>query len=350
MPTATTPSALECASIVVIAPGDTIPARSLTCPLMHTFSKIHRDPLLADARSNQCKATLVVNTGTELASWMNRAGSSYLKAGMAANPVTNTPSVCNCAGGHATDCNGDQGCTISSGCHPSASTILLADGSWQRMDTIRPGVIVLTPSGPQPVIGFLHAEEDGLFAYVRLDTRDGSLAISKEHWLFANGKESSPARIARGDYIHSPAGEVAVESVRKTVEVGAFHPLVAGGAYFADGVLVSDYNDHVPRVVWRVVRAYAHARFSLGVPVIPQGFGFFRDPFWAFEVLDDIGISSETQMWFFPLLVPTALLTELVNLGAAGLKTRGVALHTSGILALFACYSYSRRRPNSHSS
>mmetsp|Transcript_17043 Transcript_17043/g.47390 ORF Transcript_17043/g.47390 Transcript_17043/m.47390 type:complete len:85 (-) Transcript_17043:818-1072(-) len=63
--------------------------------------------------------------------------------------------------------------------------------------------------------------EDGLFAYVRLDTRDGSLAISKEHWLFANGKESSPARIARGDYIHSPAGEVAVESVRKTVREGS---------------------------------------------------------------------------------------------------------------------------------
>lgn len=127
------------------------------------------------------------------------------------------------------------------------------------------------------------------------------------------------------------------------MEVGAFHPLVAGGAYYADGVLVSDYNDHVPLWVWRVVHAYAHARYSLGVPVIPEGDGLFRNPFWAFDMLDAAGISSETQAWFFPLLLPTALFTELLNLGCAELEIRAAGLGTSAMAAvLLARHTFKR--------
>eukprot|EP00967_Tisochrysis_lutea_P062200 scaffold79803_cov32-Tisochrysis_lutea.AAC.4 len=97
------------------------------------------------------------------------------------------------------------------------------------------------------------------------------------------------------------------------VEIGAFHPIVRGGLYYADNILVSDYNDHVPFWVWRVVSAYAEIRFALGIPLVPEGDGILPRPFWAFDLLDAWGISSQAQAWAFPLLVPLSVLTEILN-------------------------------------
>ena len=64
------------------------------------------------------------------------------------------------------------------------------------------------------------------------------------------------------------------------------------------------------------MRAYVAMRYHLGVPVIPEGHGFVKHPFFAFDALDEIGVPSMAQWPLIPLLIPTALAAELVNLAA----------------------------------
>ena len=103
--------------------------------------------------------------------------------------------------------------------------------------------------------------------------------------------------------------------VEKIVDKGAYHPIVRGGAYYADGVLASDYNEKVPELVWDVVRAYAGARYSLGVPVVAEGVAVLN-PFWAFDGFDEY-VPPTILQFLFPILVPATIATDVVNTAAA---------------------------------
>jgi hypothetical protein len=54
---------------------------------------------------------------------------------------------------------------------------------------------------------------------------------------------------------------------------GAYHPIVASGLYYADGLAVSDYYSGMPLSAWRFGRAYAVLRYKIGVPVVGEGQG-----------------------------------------------------------------------------
>ena len=177
----------------------------------------------------------------------------------------------------------------------------------------------LTPRvhSPFPPRSFLHFEKDSAGEYFKFHTNDSaaSLAISDLHWLYVNGAHASPATVKPGDLLETPAGAAAVTRVEKIVDKGAYHPIVRGGAYYADGVLASDYNEKVPELVWDVVRAYAGARYSLGVPVVAEGVAVLN-PFWAFDGFDAYVPPSVLQ-FFFPILVPATIATDVVNTVAA---------------------------------
>ena len=177
----------------------------------------------------------------------------------------------------------------------------------------------LTPRvhSPFPPRSFLHSEKDTAGEYFKFHTNDSAatLAISDLHWLFVNGAHASPATVKPGDLLETPAGAAAVTRVEKIVDKGAYHPIVRGGAYYADGVLASDYNEKVPELVWDVVRAYAGARYSLGVPVVAEGVAVLN-PFWAFDGFDAYVPPSVLQ-FFFPILVPATIATDVVNTVAA---------------------------------
>ena len=64
----------------------------------------------------------------------------------------------------------------------------------------------------------------------------------------------------------------------------------------------------MPELVWDVVRAYAGARYSLGVPVVPEGVAVLN-PFWAFDGFDAYVPPSVLQI-FFPILVPATIATD----------------------------------------
>ena len=236
------------------------------------------------------------------------------------------------AGGIAMD-------AITSGamCHPASSTLELADGRAVRIDSVRVGDEVRTPTGFEPVTGFLHAE-DRATEYLRLTTAGGAaIEISALHHLFANGASADAADVVVGDNITTPRGAERVTRVEKVERAGAYHVFVAGGAYYVDGVLASDYYALTPAAVWPLVRAYVAARSAIGVPIIPVGRGLFPDHAWAVDLLGLLGVPTVVQRTaLFPLTIACGIGTELINAAAelATSKAPAIALGTAAAAAL----------------
>jgi hypothetical protein len=189
-----------------------------------------------------------------------------------------------------------------------------------------------------PVLGFLHQERNMTGMYFELSAGRLALSVSSRHYVVANGKEVDPATVKIGDALHTPEGDVIVTGVQLKPAAGAFHPFVAGGSYYVDGLLATDYNDHTPKRAWDLLRVYVATRYRLGVPVIPEGHGLIKHPFFAFDTLDEIGVPSTAQWPLIPLLIPTVLAVELVNLTAEN------ALVAAMLAALGLTYICSRNK------
>jgi len=224
------------------------------------------------------------------------------------------------------------------GCHPSDTTVQLKHGVTRRMDELTVGDEILSPGGFTPVLGFMHQERDTANMYFEFTAGKRALAVSAHHHVVANGKTVDPATIKAGDVLHSADGSNAtVTSVQMKAATGAFHFMVAGGEYYVDGLLSTDYDDHIPPKLWELLRMYVKMRYRLGVPTIPEGHGLIKRPFFAFDTLDAIGVRGEAQWLLLPLLVPTLLATELVNLAAES------ALASAMLAALGLGYICSRK-------
>lgn len=207
--------------------------------------------------------------------------------------------------------------TCQGSCHPAASTVELEGGGFLPMDELAVGMRIRVPDGHAPVLGFLHQERDMVGEYFELTAGKRALAVSSHHYIVANGREVDPSTVTTGDVLYTPEGNVTVTRVQQQkLAAGAFHPFVAGGSYYVDGLLATDYNDHTPKWAWELVRVYVATRYHLGIPVIPEGHGLVKRPFFAFDALDKMGVPSTAQWPLIPLLIPTVLAAELVNLAA----------------------------------
>ena len=176
------------------------------------------------------------------------------------------------------------------------------------------GTLVKTDTGFQPILGFLHADEDIVGSYLRFTTKSASMAISPGHHASINGTEIDPSFIKLGDLLHTPHGLEPVTRIETLEARGAYHPFVKGGNYYVDGILASDYYGLVPKAVWSLGRAYVEARYGLGIPVIPVGKGFFPDHAWAAGSLGRAGVPLWAQKTVLsPLIVASSILTEFTN-------------------------------------
>jgi len=176
------------------------------------------------------------------------------------------------------------------------------------------GTLVKAKIGFQPILGFLHAEEDLVAPYLRFTTPSASMAISSRHHAFVNGTETDPSFIELGDLLHTPQGLEPVTRIETLEARGAYHILVKGGSYYVDGVLASDYYEAVSREVWLRVRDYVEARHSLGIPVIPKGRGVFPRHDWMSGLLVRVGVPLWARKTVLsPLIVASSILTELAN-------------------------------------
>jgi hypothetical protein len=176
------------------------------------------------------------------------------------------------------------------------------------------GTLVKTETGFQPILGFLHAEEDLMAPYLRFTTTSASMAISPLHHAFVNGAEIDPSFIKLGDLLHTPHGLEPVTRIETITARGAYHFIVKGGSYFVDGILASDYDAAVSRAVWPLVHAYVGARYWLGIPVIPSGKGLFPRHDWMSIMFVRAGVPLWAQQNVLtPLIVASSILTELTN-------------------------------------
>lgn len=88
----------------------------------------------------------------------------------------------------------------------TGSLLLLENGERVPIEDIAVGARVRTPSGYQPVTGFLHAEKDRFFHFLRLTTPNARLDVSQHHNIFVNGSETDPLTVRVGDILDTLAG------------------------------------------------------------------------------------------------------------------------------------------------
>ena len=208
------------------------------------------------------------------------------------------------------------------GCHPAGSYLTLEDGKSIAIEHAAVGTLVKAEIGFQPILGFLHAEEDLVAPYLRFTTPSASMAISSRHHAFVNGTETDPSFIELGDLLHTSQGLEPVTRIETLEARGAYHILVKGGSYYVDGILASDYYEAVSREIWPRVRDYVEARHSLGIPVIPKGRGVFPRHDWVSGLLVRAGVPLWARKTVLsPLIVASSILTELANVAVERFPT-----------------------------
>lgn len=108
------------------------------------------------------------------------------------------------------------------------------------MSSLRSGDLVLTATGYEPVLGFLHANTSATFSFVEIATEDGGvLPCTPEHLIFLADGSSKPAREVReGDVLSSGR----VEQVRMTqYDDGYYSPITPSGTITVGGAIASTH-------------------------------------------------------------------------------------------------------------
>jgi len=220
-------------------------------------------------------------------------------------------------------------------CHPAHSTVELASGAHVRLDAVAVGDIIRTPSGLEPIVGFLHADAHVVSPYhVFVTEANQSITISHKHFLMVDGIETDPDAVVLGQMLSTPTGPQAITSIGKETHVGAFHPVTASGAYYVDGIAASTYVSYIPHVAWKIFGdGYIALRYQLGLPVVPEGAAPVS-LFWMLDALQAVGVPDAMQSAvFWPLIAGSVMLTELASAVAAKLApiSSGV-LTTAGLI------------------
>jgi len=231
----------------------------------------------------------------------------------------------------------DLSCPSNGGryCHPSHSTLELETGASIRIDEVRVGERIRTPSGYEPVVGFLHAEKGATSDFFVFETASSSMAISEKHWLFVDGVEADPATARVGQVLDTVHGPQPILAIRKESHLGAYHLITPSGAYFVDGIAASTYPAYIPHAAWKLVGdAYVTMRYRLGMPVVPEG----EAPvtlFWMLDALRAVGVSDAlASAAFWPLIAATVIGTELASAAGAMLSSAASAAAPVGALTL----------------
>ena len=149
--------------------------------------------------------------------------------------------------------------------------------------------------------------------YLRFATKTASMSISPLHHVFVNGIETDPSHVKLGDLLRTPHDLEPVTRIDSIKARGMYHVIVKGGSYFVDGILASDYSGLVPHMAWPLVRAYVEARYRIGVPVIPDGRGFFPNKIWASDLLARLGAPLSVHHALSPVTIASSIATELAN-------------------------------------
>lgn len=226
-------------------------------------------------------------------------------------------------------------------CHPSHATVELATNQHVRLDELTIGERIRTPTGFEPVVGFLHAEPDVFASYHVFTTATGrKIVISDRHYLFVDGVAADPTTVKVGSMLSTPDGQQRVVTVGKEMHAGAYHLVTPSGAYYVDGVAASTYVAYVPHAVWRVAGdGYITLRYHLGLPVVPEGQAQLS-LFWLQDLFRAAGVDDDTiSAYAWPVVALSAQLTELACAAASAVTTKLTTPLTVGAVAAAVGYT-----------
>jgi len=218
------------------------------------------------------------------------------------------------------------------GCHPPSATVTLASGADLRLDALKVGDAIRTPSGVEPVVGFLHADKHATMDFhVFTTAANHKITISDKHFLLVDGVETDPATVKIGQRLTTVDGPQPITAIAKETHVGAYHLITPSGAYFVDGVAASTYVAYIPHAAWKVFGdGYITLRYMLGLPIVAEGDAPVT-LFWLLDALKAAGVPDAVQSSvFWPLIAGSVVATELAS--AIGM-TAAAKLPTLALLA-----------------
>lgn len=202
------------------------------------------------------------------------------------------------------------------GCHPADTVVELADQTNVAMRDLRLGDRIRTPSGFEPVTGFLHYDPKSGLRYNRISTQTYSIAISDGHRLPTHRGLVEAQEVRVGDWVQTIEGAREVSSVEQKWEAGMYHPMTPSGTYFADGVAATTSLDFLPHWAFHyILDNYATLRYAIGVPITQQTFwdGVFPT-LWVMDLFMYAGLSRPAAMRYtWPLYLAGGVLAEGAN-------------------------------------
>ena len=136
-------------------------------------------------------------------------------------------------------------------CFPGEATVWVKNVGERKMENLQIGDIVLTSSGFNEVVGFLHREPFEA-PFLRINTNFGMLTISRDHIVFVQDactrRTNLPAACLRPGVhnilrLHADGNFIAIPitDISATRSEGFYAPLTTSGDIVVDGFLCSCY-------------------------------------------------------------------------------------------------------------
>ena len=178
------------------------------------------------------------------------------------------------------------GCAVEMkcACFPGDAAVTLEGGAQKAMRDLNVGDKVLVGKGVySEVFMFSHRLADAEATFVQLKTASTTLALTRGHYLYANGKLAQAQAVRPGDNVTladgKPALVTAIAAVRKE---GLHNPHTLQGDIVVDGMLTSTYTAAFSPTLAHVVLAPLRALYRAGVDIFKVDVGAALDalPAW----------------------------------------------------------------------
>ncbi len=159
-------------------------------------------------------------------------------------------------------------------CFPMNSTVSRKGDGLVTLDRINIGdeVLVASDEGTvqyDPVIGFLHWENETKHLFLRIQHNDGTLTIHKDHFIPCSSPPDAPVDFMRsndlnvGDsvrtlWIDGTVKSSTITSISEIEEVGLICPITMSGRIIVDSVDCSCYSPPSGFLPWNISHAACH--------------------------------------------------------------------------------------------
>lgn len=173
-------------------------------------------------------------------------------------------------------------------CFPASSRVHLPDGSLVRMKYLQAGTFVVhTETGQSSrVFLFTHRDANKRASFKKITTACGqTLKLTRNHYLYVNGKLTAAAVVAVGDSLRTVFGSCAVTEVATVRELGLFAPHTLHGDLVVDGIVVSGYSRAIHPDVAHALLAPVRWFSRVSGVREPLGNLFYNGANWALKVM-----------------------------------------------------------------